>query len=133
MKDLNLVVSFDWFEPIANGEKKEEYREIKPFWNIRLLAKQFHGWQTNDIIAASRAEAFEYKTFDSVCLHAGYRLEHPFCRLEFKGIYIKQIKPDDYAPPGWDGKWMYAIKLGEILWLENYQKWAAIEVKMKPL
>lgn len=35
-KTLTLTLKRKWFEMIASGEKKEEYREIKPFWTKRL-------------------------------------------------------------------------------------------------
>ena len=30
---LHLNLTKKWFDMIEAGEKKEEYREIKPFWN----------------------------------------------------------------------------------------------------
>lgn len=37
MKILDLVLKGKWYDMIASGEKKEEYREIKPYWEKRLL------------------------------------------------------------------------------------------------
>lgn len=34
---LNVTIKKKWFDMIYSGEKKEEYREIKPFWESRLL------------------------------------------------------------------------------------------------
>ena len=36
-KTLHLVLKGKWYNMIANGEKTEEYREIKPYWIHRLL------------------------------------------------------------------------------------------------
>lgn len=36
-KVLHLAVSKKWFDLIASGAKREEYREIKPYWEKRLL------------------------------------------------------------------------------------------------
>ena len=33
---LVLPIKRKWFEMIASGEKKEEYREIKPYYDKRL-------------------------------------------------------------------------------------------------
>jgi len=33
---LVLPIKKQWFEMIVNGEKKEEYREIKPYYDKRL-------------------------------------------------------------------------------------------------
>lgn len=37
---LTLPIKKKWFDMILSGEKKEEYREIKPYWIVRL-AKTF--------------------------------------------------------------------------------------------
>ena len=37
MKTLDLVLKGKWYDMIASGEKTEEYREIKPYWEKRLL------------------------------------------------------------------------------------------------
>lgn len=34
---LTLPIKKKWFDMIASGEKKEEYREIKPYWTKRLF------------------------------------------------------------------------------------------------
>lgn len=33
---LHLTLHKKWFDAIARGEKKEEYRECKPYWDNRL-------------------------------------------------------------------------------------------------
>jgi hypothetical protein len=37
MKVLDLVLKGVWYDMIASGEKKEEYREIKMYWIDRLI------------------------------------------------------------------------------------------------
>lgn len=39
---LNLVISKKWFDMILWGQKKEEYREIKPYWDKRLSKDYTH-------------------------------------------------------------------------------------------
>lgn len=45
---LHLVLTRKWFDMIKSGEKKEEYREITPFWsrvfshNIKIKGKHYH-------------------------------------------------------------------------------------------
>lgn len=34
---LKLTLKRKWFDMIKSGEKKEEYREIKPYWFVRLV------------------------------------------------------------------------------------------------
>lgn len=36
MKVLDLVLKSKWYDMINSGEKKEEYREFKPYWIKRL-------------------------------------------------------------------------------------------------
>jgi ASC-1-like (ASCH) protein len=41
MEVLHLTLKKKWFDMIASGEKKEEYRVIKPYWIKRLRKKKF--------------------------------------------------------------------------------------------
>lgn len=34
---LTLPIKKKWFDMIASGEKKEEYREIKPYYDSRFM------------------------------------------------------------------------------------------------
>ena len=36
MKILYLTLKKKWFDMVLSGEKKDEYREIKPYWSKRL-------------------------------------------------------------------------------------------------
>lgn len=36
---LDLVLKHKWYNMVESGEKKEEYREIKPYWDTRLRGK----------------------------------------------------------------------------------------------
>lgn len=36
MKILELPLKKEWYNMIESGEKREEYREIKPYWQNRL-------------------------------------------------------------------------------------------------
>ena len=33
---LPLVLKGEWYDMIASGEKREEYREGKPYWDVRM-------------------------------------------------------------------------------------------------
>ena len=41
MATLYLTIKKQWFDEIADGKKKIEYREIKPFWDRRLGKKKY--------------------------------------------------------------------------------------------
>lgn len=64
MTALKLTLHRQWFDDIASGSKKIEYREIKPYWITRL----------------------EGKTFDEVHFRNGYNTNAPFMRIECLGI-----------------------------------------------
>ena len=40
-KTLHLVLKRKWWDMIASGEKKEEYREVCHYWAARLLNEQY--------------------------------------------------------------------------------------------
>lgn len=64
MKALSLALHRKWFDEIAGGLKKIEYRQIKPYWTARL----------------------ERKAFDEVHFRNGYGPDRPFMRVVFKNI-----------------------------------------------
>ena len=41
MDILHLTIKKKWFDLIASGKKKIEYREYKPYWVTRLYGKHF--------------------------------------------------------------------------------------------
>ena len=41
MKILDLPLKKEWYNAIEKGDKNEEYREIKPDWEKRLIAKGY--------------------------------------------------------------------------------------------
>lgn len=86
----------EWFDMILCGAKKEEYREIKPYWESRL----------------------DGKSFDTVKIQMGRLLNSPTMYVECKGIEKGGIGNPDW---GWVEP-CYKIKLGKVLKVENYKK-----------
>lgn len=41
MKDIIFNLKKEYFEDVKKGIKKEEYREVKDFWNKRLVGKEY--------------------------------------------------------------------------------------------
>lgn len=62
-KILHLTLFKLYFDQIAKGEKVEEYRDLKPYWEKRL----------------------ENKSYDEIWFRNGYSKNAPFMRIEFKG------------------------------------------------
>lgn len=38
---LHLTLHRKWFDMILSGQKREEYREMKPYWNLRLARRRY--------------------------------------------------------------------------------------------
>lgn len=90
---LYLTLKKKWYDMIASGEKKEEYREIKPYWIKRL---HFDIWNT--------------KPFDYIIFSNGYSKDAPKIKIEFLGMKVGIGNPSW----GWE-KECYVISLGEII------------------
>jgi hypothetical protein len=101
---LHLTLKKKWYDMIASGEKKEEYRDVKEYWEVRL--KDWDGC---------------YKVYDYVLFKNGYSKDAPSMKVEFKGIYYnnnpnpKWIDGDLKDKNGLD-KHFYIIKLGKVIW-----------------
>jgi len=63
IKILHLTLKLKWFLEIAVGYKTIEYREIKPYWNSRLINREY----------------------DEVHFRNGYRADSPFMRVTYLG------------------------------------------------
>lgn len=109
-KVLKLVVSKQWFDMIASGEKTEEYREIKGYWVRRLfdisnmnVDADTYAWALQENIIISRESFFEYqsKGFTHVLFINGYRKDSPRIEKEIENIFIG--KPKKGLCPG---KWL---------------------------
>jgi len=101
MRNLTLNVKKKWFDMIAFGVKKEEYREIKKYWKDRLLEPVF---------------ILSFKEFDTVTFKNGYSKNAPTMVVEFKGIDIGNAVPE--WSDNWQGK-VFVIKLGKVITKHN--------------
>ena len=99
MKILDLSLTYHWYDMIASGEKKEEYREIKYFYIKRLY----------DDLPHSDAES-HFKHYDAVRFHRGQGGKVSML-VECKGIRIGRGKPEWGAPE----ENVFIISLGEII------------------
>ena len=64
---LHLTLHKRWFDAIARGEKTEEYREIKPFWEKRLS-----------------------RGYSTIRFRNGYAKNAPEMEVEFLGVHVGQ-------------------------------------------
>lgn len=91
MATLHLTLKKKWFDLIKSGQKTEEYREIKPYWDRRLIAG---------------------KSFDTVTFKNGYSKNAPAFTIELKEI-LSGIGRVEWGAPEVDP--VYILKLGSII------------------
>nr|WP_295440284.1 hypothetical protein [uncultured Prevotella sp.]DAV55018.1 MAG TPA: ASCH domain protein [Caudoviricetes sp.] len=123
-KVLTLSVKKEWFDKILSGEKKEEYREIKPYWGARLYYDRFGKLSpemvkelAGSIVKYGDTEHFEAKNgievsfvpFTHVLFINGYGDDKPRVEKEIEWIDIDRPRkgwcPDDFL-----GKEFFVIK-----------------------
>ena len=90
MKYLYLTLKKNWFDLILSGEKKEEYREIKPYWEKRLI----------------------WKKYDRIIFRNGYATNAPQFTIKLKSITQGTGKSEWGAEKG---KRYFVLSLGEII------------------
>lgn len=124
MKTLDLVLKHHWYDMIASGEKKEEYREIKRYYISRLLmaAQLCKGevvWKNLTPFLSryydnNKSElkqylgfSFIFKNFSSVTFHRGYTNTTMTFKIEDMKIGI--------GNPNWGApnEEVFIIKLGK--------------------
>lgn len=98
MDILYLTLKKKWFDMILSGEKTEEYREIKEYWEKRLSV-----WDDNIFLM--------HKEFDAVEFRNGYQKDAPKFLIECRRILIDYGLTTWGAPPNK----VYVIQLGKIL------------------
>jgi hypothetical protein len=109
MKILHLTLTKKWFDLIASGEKKEEYREIKPYWNRRFF----------DFVSYHSGEAGSiYRKYDVVRFKNGYAKDAPTMDVEYDGMTITGGIVEWGAEPH---ETYYVLRLGKVLSISNYQ------------
>lgn len=89
---------------IASGEKKEEYREIKPYWINRLLDKDYPQPIAIDF---ELKESCYWSCFKFVCFHRGYT--DISMTFQLKNVISGKGKHEWGAP---QDKEVFILKLG---------------------
>lgn len=92
---LHLNLKKKWYDLIESGEKKEEYREVKPYW-------------------ATRIENFNKNGNGLICFKNGYSKQARGMIVECKGVDLGfcDTKPEWGQP----NETHYILKLGKVLW-----------------
>ena len=105
---LILPIQKKWFDMIAEGIKREEYREIKPYWDSRL--GNYYIGQVFDKYKKIGLKRFT--TLGSTILFRnGYSLNSPHLECEC-ALRIGQGKPEWGAEPN---KEYYILEILEVV------------------
>jgi hypothetical protein len=107
-KVLHLTIKKKWFDLILSGEKKEEYREIKPYWN-RIFSSLW-------CKANKCKNGTPIKDFDIVEFRNGYGKNVPTIKVEC--LFICRERGLETWGAEKD-KIYYVISLGKILSTNN--------------
>ena len=113
MTVLDLVLTYKWYDMIESGEKREEYREITPYWIKRLVDTHRLGQKmlcNVPNVAASLIESgcVQMKSYTHVRFHRGYTAKSMVFR--FDGLRIGNGNTQWGAPADRD---VFIISLGE--------------------
>lgn len=110
MNILHLTLKRQWFDMIASGEKKEEYRELKPYWAKRLVTLINYELGFKQLNAS-----LKFQQFDIIRFRHGYAKDAPTMDVECKGIRIgigrKEWGCTDEC---------FILSLGEVLQMSNF-------------
>lgn len=110
MKTITLTLEKKWFDMIFSGEKKEEYREIKPYWIRRLVGN----WQQyDDGSIFYKGDYIMPFGITAITFKNGYSKNARQFTIEWKGLEVKEPSPD-WAPPQFKGR-VFALRLGDII------------------
>lgn len=107
---LILPIKKKWFDMIKSGEKKEEYREIKPYWTKRLN-NEFDKMLKSIIPSDVERDLRKYYQYLIVIFRNGYQKNSPIMKCECK-IKIGQGKEEWGAEPN---KEYYVLEILEVL------------------
>lgn len=130
IKTLHITQQKKWFDMVAAGIKKEEYREIKPYWAKRLIDINHpeeekgenrtipdnivfdlgrHSWQE-----VLKNYFSKFKSFDRVISRNGYSKGALEIAWQHKGITVGTPNPE-WCPPEFHGKTFFILEIGKLL------------------
>ena len=125
-KSLHLVLKRKWYDMIDSGIKTEEYREIKPYWEKRLLdykslsdyvKKNYKAMLVYEFVVHGSihphiddAPHHFPRGYKKVVFCLGYQRNAPSMAFEVRDICFGKGKPEWGAPTD---KEVFIIKLGK--------------------
>jgi hypothetical protein len=110
-KILHLTLKKKWFDMIASGEKKEEYREMKGYWWKRLCTVGPVKFSLATILNNGERVDSLFIDYTHIIFRNGYQKNAPQITVQCLGIEIGNAKPE------WSDNWsgnVFIIKLGNL-------------------
>ena len=100
---LSLVLMHRWYDLIASDEKKEEYRELSPYWIRRLVEPVDGSWKDgvpspSRLLQGLQEGHYRFRMFRWVRFFRGYT--STWLMLSFLGIRIGTGRPEWGATSG---------------------------------
>lgn len=119
---LHLTLKKRWFDMILRGEKKEEYREIKKYWAIRLCGTSQYNGNDKGLLPDDKSTYWNgfypinFRPYSEVVFKNGYGKNSPSCTVELKSIEIGMTK-SEWCDEG-EIK-AFVLKLGNVIFFKN--------------
>lgn len=99
VRELKLVLTYEYYDMIDSGEKLEEYRNLTQFYRRRLET----GWSEPYL---------RWRKYDVITFYRGYAKDRKTMSFKYGGCRVGTGQEKWGAKPG---KEYYVIKLGERL------------------
>ena len=108
---LHLTLKKEWFDLIAAGVKKEEYRTVKPYWVRRLVGNYF------DFLPCERLGngVYDMPDIDRIEFRNGYKPDSQRVVVEWLGLEVGKPNPDWFPKDGDLEANVFILKLGKII------------------
>lgn len=116
MKVLSLIIKQVYFDQILSGEKKQEFREVKPTTIKKLLQLDEEGFEIED--ENRNAIPVEY---DAIRFFVGYNKDRDSALVEVESAYCEVFVDEDNEPIEYEHKgqlWVaeqVVFNLGKVL------------------
>jgi hypothetical protein len=103
---------------MVTGEKTEEFRDTGFPWRNKWIHSRLFEWNPE----SDNEDGYDVRQYDAVEFTNGYGKDKPRFTAEFKGVeYVEHVERG-YSNGLTIDRWgQYAIKLGKILSIENYE------------
>lgn len=109
---LHLTLKKEWFDLIAAGVKKEEYREIKDYWTRRLVGDHYI-FPPN--FPLNPGTYWMPPGVDRIEFRNGYKPDSPRIVIEWVGLEVGKPNPAWFPKDGDLEENVFILKLGKII------------------